>query len=513
MKKTLALLICALFVLTAFLACTPKEPDNPAGTSASDTKKIADQTEVQTVEPVTEDAGDFQIDQDIADRKSEFEGYTLRILAAENTSDWPADDLYREEDSDEALDSAIYNRNLNVKEKYGFDIEVIGSSTPSADMKLAINTNDDSYDVVVYTGHEMCVDALSNSFLDLTQVDTINLKKLYWDQALFDGLNIDGKLFYVTGDISTKAAAGTFICIYNKKVAADHDYEGDVFYDMVENKQWTLDKLIEIAKEIKYDDRNGDSKVGVEDFYPLAIQREDYLAFFFGAGGHIITRDENGMPMYGLNALGNKTAEIVDKIYALTKKDNQSIDAHDHLNEPPFSDGNGFASSAAFKEDRALFYFTNASNIIGLRDMESDFGVLPMPMYDDKQEGYYCYVYWSACLFAIPCIMESRSEFIGFALEAMADESHKILTPAYYEVTLKTKGQRDFRSQEMFDIACRNRVWDLGYTGSMSLSNIGDPKLVDLIKAGSGKIANFNKTNERAVKKALDKLLAAYNKT
>ncbi|MBQ3870283.1 MAG: hypothetical protein II777_07005 [Clostridia bacterium] len=509
MKKTLALLICALFVLTAFLACSPKNPENPSDTSSVTKSQQNDTASVTAGPEETAEVGDFEIDEEIAARKSEFNGYTLNILCSENTADWPADDLYREEDSDEALDSAIYTRNVNVKDKYGFDIEVFGSSGPSADTKKAVNSNDTSYDVVVYTAHEMCVDALANMYLDLTQISTINLSKSYWDQKLFDGLNIDGKLFYTTGDISTKAAAGTFICIYNKKVAADYDYEGDVFYDMVYNKQWTLDKLLEIVKTVKYID-DGDSKLGPEDFFPLAIQIEDYLAFFFGAGGHIITRDENGMPMYGLNIAGNKTAEIVDKIYNLTKKDNQSIDAHDYL--PYLNEHGSFASSDAFKDNRALFYFTNASNLLGLRDMDSDFGVLPMPMFDEKQDGYSCYVYWSACLFAIPSHMSHRSEFIGFALEAMADESHKVLTPAYYEVTLKTKGQRDPTSQEMFDIACRNRVWDLGYTGSMSLADIGS-NFITQIKKGSGTLANFNKSNERRVNKAIDKLLKAYNKS
>ena len=510
MKKTLALLICALFVLTAFLACTPKDPgNNPADTSAVETKNGEQQTEAQTAEPVETKDLAYEIDEEIKARKDDFKNYTLNILASENTDDWPADDLYREEDSDEALDSAIYNRNLNVKEKYGFTVNVEGTSTPSADVKLAVNSNVTDYDVVVYTAHEMCVDALSNMFLDLTQIDTINLKKKYWDQSLYEGLNIDGKLFYTTGDISTKAAAGTFICIYNKKVAESYDYEGDVFYDMVDNKEWTLDRLIEIVKEVHYID-DGDSKVGPEDFYPLAIQIEDYLAFFFGAGGHIITRDESGMPVYGLNEAGNKTAEIIDKIFNLTKKDNQSIDAHDYI--PYLREHGSFASSDAFKDNRALFYFSNASNLLGLREMESDFGVLPMPMFDNKQDGYYCYVYWSAALFAIPSNMTARSEFIGFALEAMADESRKILTPAYYEVTLKTKGQRDWKSQEMFDIACQNRVWDLGYTGSMSLANIGS-LFIEQIKKGSGSLANFNKSKERSTNKAIDKLLKAYNKS
>ena len=156
MKKTLALLIAALFVLSVFVACTPQEtPPDPAKTSEE--TKAQNQTEVQTVEPAETDSADYQIDEEIAARKTEFKDYTLTILASNYTNDWPADDLFREEDSDEALDSAIYNRNLNVKEKYGFDIQQSvpskpGENTPQS-ISHIISKNTKEKSVVTRTTH------------------------------------------------------------------------------------------------------------------------------------------------------------------------------------------------------------------------------------------------------------------------------------------------------------------------------------------------------------------------
>ena len=44
-------------------------------------------------------------------------------------------------------------------------------------------------------------------------------------------------------------------------------------------------------------------------------------------------------------------------------------------------------------EDRAYFYGNSLSNIISnFREMESDFGIIPVPKYDEQQENYYAYI-------------------------------------------------------------------------------------------------------------------------
>jgi succinate dehydrogenase/fumarate reductase flavoprotein subunit len=46
-----------------------------------------------------------------------------------------------------------------------------------------------------------------------------------------------------------------------------------------------------------------------------------------------------------------------------------------------------------FMEDRALFYGNSLSNIIAnFREMKSDFGIIPVPKYDEAQASYYAYI-------------------------------------------------------------------------------------------------------------------------
>ncbi|MBO4422015.1 MAG: hypothetical protein J5879_01145 [Clostridia bacterium] len=497
MKKIIVLLLCAIFVLSALVSCADK-PNNPSQTKNSDTNgTVPEETEPEE----TEDPA-YIMDPDTIAKADQFKGEKLTILA--NSGFWPADDIYREEDSEDPVDSAIFNRNESVKNTYHFDIEVVEDPDVSSTIKNAYLSGISDYDVAAFCAYQACPLAAENIFQDLTQIENLDLSKKYWDQGLFEGLSIDGKLFYITGDISTKANAGTFLMMFNKKLANDYDLED--LYEVVRKGDWTLDYLNGIIKEHGYED-DGNSKVDVYDKFGMGIQIEAYLAFYFGAGGRMVLKDNDQMPYLALNT--EKNISIIDKIYDLTQLDNKTIDAHDHLNEPPYSTNEGFASTVAFKENRCLFYLSNAANILGLREMDADFGVLPTPKYDKSQEDYYSYVYHGAALYVIP-VMNKRTAFTGFALEALAAESYKRVTPAYYEQTLKRKSQRDSDSWDMLDIVFRNRLWDLGYYARWSGL---DDSFIAQIKKGTGSFAKWYKSASRSAQKAIDKYVKAYNES
>lgn len=497
MKKSLIVLLCALFVISAFTACADKPGDDTSSAVTTNGNGNAETTEAAE----TEDES-YIMDPDTVAKASQYKGEKLTILA--NSGFWPADDIFREEDSEDPVDSAIYNRNEYVKNTYQFDIEVVEDTNVATTLKNAYKSGISDYDVAAFCAYEACPLAAENIFQDLTQIENLNLSKKYWDQGLFEGLSIDNKLFYITGDISTKANAGTFLMMFNKKLASDLDL--DDLYEVVRQGKWTLDYLNKIIKENGYVD-DGNAKVDVYDKFGMGIQIEAYLAFFFGAGGRMVLKDNDQMPYLALN--NEKNISIIDKIYDLTQLDNKTIDAHDHLNEPPYSAGEGFASTLAFKENRCIFYLSNAANILGLREMDADFGVLPTPKYDESQTDYYSYVYHGAALYVIP-VMNKRTDFTGFALEALAAESYKRVTPAYYEQTLKRKSQRDSDSWDMLDIVFRNRLWDLGYYARWGGL---DDSFIAQIKKGTGSFAKWYKSASKSADKAIKKYIDAYNST
>ena len=73
--------------------------------------------------------------------------------------------------------------------------------------------------------------------------------------------------------------------------------------------------------------------------------------------------------------------------------------------------------------------------------METDFGIIPYPLYDENQEDYHTQVADCSTMFALPADCRDTS-FAGAVLEAIAAESYRSVTPAYFEVALNEKYTR-----------------------------------------------------------------------
>lgn len=115
-----------------------------------------------------------------------------------------------------------------------------------------------------------------------------------------------------------------------------------------------------------------------------------------------------------------------------------------------------------FSDGHGLFFWSRMDEVTTLRSMETDFGILPTPKYDEAQEEYISFV--SQHITGLMSIPNTASDLArtGVILEALAAESYYTLTPAYYDVTLKSKASRDDESAEMLDIIFSNRVYDPG---------------------------------------------------
>jgi len=163
----------------------------------------------------------------------------------------------------------------------------------------------------------------------------------------------------------------------------------------------------------------------------------------------------------------------------------------------------------AFEEDRALFYAEVMQCVIRIRQMETEFGIIPLPKADTEQQQYSTYVhYWPSSTIAVP-MGGPDNERTGTIIEALAYGGYKFITPAYYDVALKSKYARDDESSEMLDIIFAGRSADLGYVDDFG----------GLISSFQTNIVNkkdtFASTIEKAEPKAqkdIDKAVAAYEK-
>jgi len=164
-----------------------------------------------------------------------------------------------------------------------------------------------------------------------------------------------------------------------------------------------------------------------------------------------------------------------------------------------------FPGQILFKNNQFLLMPERFYAAVELRDMQADYGIIPYPKYDEAQDKYYSRIWDAMSLMCVPVNCE-KTEAVGAFMEAMASESYRTVTPAYYEIALKGKYARDDVSSQMLDM-----VRDGAYLSFASIYNgsLGNPWdcMRDLMSKKSKNFASWYEKNEPVIKKALNKII------
>ena len=95
--------------------------------------------------------------------------------------------------------------------------------------------------------------------------------------------------------------------------------------------------------------------------------------------------------------------------------------------------------------------------------MDFEYGILPIPKYDEEQQDYYSTAAsWHSYVYMIPKSAAS-AEDSAYIMDVLAFWGEDIVKPAYYDITLQRKLSKDSESADMLDIIFNNMVYDLGY--------------------------------------------------
>ena len=115
-----------------------------------------------------------------------------------------------------------------------------------------------------------------------------------------------------------------------------------------------------------------------------------------------------------------------------------------------------------FQADKSLFRTGLVKSVIDFRNMDSDYGVLPIPKYDEDQEEYASLVWMHHdCVLGIPGSC-SNTEMISVVLEHMSYISYYDVYPIFYDTIILGKSARDEQSKQMLELVFRTRVFDPG---------------------------------------------------
>ena len=317
------------------------------------------------------------------------------------------------------------------------------------------------YDIVfdsLSTTANMVSDSL---LLDLRGISTIDLSHPWWDQNAVNDLSIAGKVYFACGDINTYDDQGTCCVLFNKTLKSKYGINED-FYQLVRDGKWTFDKFKEICKRNITSNTNGDEVLDEKDTWALGTERYNIYVQLIAAGQKIAQKDENDLPYLTLSKSPEATYSILGDILEFYN-DQQTVMV---ANAPPYTD-KGFQNvweatvHKAFLEGRELFYMCSLINSASFRVMEDEFGILPIPMVTADQDRYYHTLQAGQSTFMYIPEGTTNVEDVGLIVTAIAKESKRLVTPAYYDVQLKYRDSRDDESGEMLDLIFSTRTFDV----------------------------------------------------
>lgn len=447
----LRILLMGLLILLIFASCADNNAD----------KSVITTTAGDGQETSIEETSETRIDPGLPTDKY-YDGYEFKVLTKGlHNAHWYSRDIEAEEINGEPINDAIYQRNLTISEKYGVTIvDIPGSSgDPNVlqnDARKVIAAGDDVYDMLCFRTPTLIADGY---LVNLFDIPYMNLSQPYYDQNIIEAYSIQDKLYIVTGDMIIMDNDAIINVQFNKKIVDDFNFNetyGKSMYQMVDDGEWTLGRFYETAKLVA-EDLDGDGVMTeLVDRWGYQTEGFNNYAFLVGAGERT-AEIVNGYPVVKLES--ERVVSALEKIVEIQTDWVTGL----HSDMPKgYSDVWTECMDKNFESGLALYSIAGLNRVNLFRSMEIDFGLLPLPKYDESQDRYYNPVNtWCSNFISIP-MTASDLERTGIIIEALSNESKYTLLPAYYDITLKTKLSRDEESTAILDLLLESTMYDIG---------------------------------------------------
>lgn len=393
---------------------------------------------------------------------------TVRILYW-NDVERPEFEVLEDQLDGNIVSEAIYSRNINTEAKLGVTFEWTGQPGNSGERanftQFVMNSYKDnsSFDIIAAYSRTAGMLSRRGLLVDMNSIDKnyIDTDKPWWPSALVDAVTIDGSLYFISGDISTNVLHFMYAIYYNIELLDQYHIEDPV--NLVDSKQWTIDKLIELTTDT-YQDADSDTKVSVGDFYGFASIYYHLDAFYTGSGLTLINPDSEDMMVISPDYFGDKEVNLVDKLgkwlttnSCYISRKSKAVDYY-----YPFVEGRGlFCQNRVYMADAAY----GSKNGHNLNSVTWNYGIVPTPLYDADQENYVTVIGNPFTLWGIMAgVSDERASMSTAVIESLGSQAYRRTTPALFETNMKYRytnsGENKFA--RMFDILHNTISFDLG---------------------------------------------------
>ena len=447
-KKILCVILAMVMILTMVPSCTDTKEDvnQPVATENEETTEKSDDPLIDAASEYVDELG----------AEYDFGGRSFA---------WIGSGVQRPEKEEETGDienDAMYHRQREIEEQFNIDwvntaaeIETDNSGIHPVyeAVKNAVLAGSDAYDLGYGRTSNICQPLLINdALLDANKLDEVDFGNEWWPESITETYSINGATYLLNGPIVTYYYQDGYGILFHKQVAEDYGIED--LYSLVEEGEWTFDKMAEIASVIP-ENENGAGAYRYADPNGMAI---------LIANGQTLTKfDEQGLP-YVEEGLTPELSALADKYSALFGDDSTTIAHRGNISGryESIESKYGYQSiREMFVEGKALFYFATTNEAATLRVDDVSFGILPMPKGSESQDDYACYADpWTLVNVFIPRTTKD-TEVTGVIVEALAALGYKYFKPAYYDILLKGRTVHDSDSKPMIDIIFNTKQYEI----------------------------------------------------
>ena len=496
-KRSLALLLALAMLLPMAIACGKTE--EPAATTTAATTAATEATAAATEETTTEG---YNVKDNLPE-DLKFTGKTISVIS--RGRDWCKDEVSVENLTGDVINDAIYNRNAAVEDRLG--VKIVNYLTTGTDnyeitetIRKQVQAGTDEFNLFANSVYATIMYTADNLFQDMSDLTYLDLEQPYWSQGFNEAASIGEAQYFATGAICLSLYRFIFVTFFNKNIFDENQIP--YLYDVVNDGKWTLDYQRQISQNI-YTDLNGDGVKDASDRYGF-ITNHDQIgvdAYWSSCALDILTKDEDNFLKYAVNV--ERLSYAIDQINLL-------IHENDGFYGVPKggSDKEQDTICTMFAQDQAAMVTLRLIHVESedMRNMSSQYGIVPVPKLDETQDNYYSYAHDTMTAYGIPLtVIGDELEMIGAFLEAMGSESYRTVAPAYYELALKTKYVSDDLSAKMLDDIVNNFYVDAGVLYTKQISSFHQ-NMRTWIGNGKNTVASMIKATEKVIAKQLNTL-------
>ena len=455
-SKLLCMALALLMLVGALVSCGKEDGKNKSDASPN-TQAPSDETD----SPENERPTPYQDD---------FGSYSFRVLegGADHSERIEGDMM------GSIVEQAMFSRTDAVEAKYNVDVVSIPSGNPITAATNSAMSNDDDYDMINYGLKDTVELALSGYLWDLNNVEWLNLEASYYNQIIREQSTFAHKLFFLTGDLLTGDETNVACLFFNHKIWNDLDLDqvrGKHLYDIIMDREWTVDLMEEYSKRATYD-LNGDDVMDRSDMWGYHHSNSDILSLNTSFGNDLITKNEDDVFVLNTSA---KQQEDLQRIIEFFNTD--------------YCVGHTYKLSV-FPQGRQLFCLGMVGGVLQVTE-GIDYGYAPFPMRDEAQKEYrnWMSTYGPGGITIFKTVTDvNRSASI---IELLSYESQSRLQPVLIDYLMAGRPVPHPEDSEVLKLIFKNMAYELAYlwrgTGAYTIvCELNTKKSTDVASALKG---------------------------